>query len=482
MCFRDHLHATVRTMVILVCGLTFYESRAQPQTQPLSSNDEDQGPVRLQRVEIDTDRDGLSDDEDSCPQLSYQPQFDFNQCTPMDLDPGNDTAPECKARERVAAMLFDSGVFLTHISFAVVKDGELHFADAFEYTGQGQFEHNPQGVYRLYRIGSTTKPIVAVAAKVMENNGELSLRDFVDAEDATQKTVNGERRLRQLLSHDGAFKLDIGAIHLYCYDGDLLEFWRDPDDLISPHYDSEVYGNYQGGYEYSAFNFSLGGAYMMNRADESFEQVLQSRVFDPAGMCTATLDGSRAVNTPIGNGTGVSQSATMHVGPYINLVAPTDPRCIDNYYSSDDLYGDDYDWQYYRLDEANANARDPAGGVIASVIDMAQFAAALLECYHTPNGLISPEDIRDLWTATADLGCEPNCPYQRYYGIGFFTNSITGVNITEVEHGGARPGYATAFVIRPEENLAVTILTNADVSTVALSDLAKVILDDFEDQ
>jgi len=50
---------------------------------------------------------------------------------------------------------------------------------------------------------------------------------------------------------------------------------------------------------------------------------------------------------------------------------------------------------------------------------------------------------------------------------------------TEVEHGGSRAGYKSAFVIRPESNLAISILANADVSTVAMSDLAKTILNDF---
>ena len=51
--------------------------------------------------------------------------------------------------------------------------------------------------------------------------------------------------------------------------------------------------------------------------------------------------------------------------------------------------------------------------------------------------------------------------------------------VNQVGHGGARPGYASAFVLRPERNTAVCILANADVSTVAISILAKTILDDF---
>jgi len=56
---------------------------------------------------------------------------------------------------------------------------------------------------------------------------------------------------------------------------------------------------------------------------------------------------------------------------------------------------------------------------------------------------------------------------------------LDGELITEVEHGGSRAGYKSAFVIRPESNMAISILANADVSTVTMSNLAKTILDDF---
>lgn len=292
--------------------------------------------------------------------------------------------------------------------------------------------------------------------------------------------MNGQRTLRQLLTHQAAFKTDYGAIHLFCYPGDLAQFWAEPDDLISPHYDSATYGNLGGGYQYSAFNYSLAGAYLANSAGEPFHELLESRIFTPAGMCTAMLDGARGAATTIGDGTAISQTGVMHVGPYINLVSPTDPLCDDNFYSTDDVYGESYSWQPYRLDEAGAEPRDPAGGVIASVVDLARFAADLLAGYHGTGGLLSSAGVRNLWAAAVDLGCFPNCPYERYYGIGFFTDSLPGQPVSQVGHGGSRPGFTSAFVLRPEANLAVCILANADVSTVAISDLAKTILDDFE--
>ncbi len=438
------------------------------------------GQVARPAKAMDSDRDGLPDVSDSCPEVSYQPGFNGSVCAPMDLNPNNDNNPECKARERVANLLLNNGMFTTRIAFVVVEDGKVHFADAFEYVGGGNFEHDPSGIHRLYRIGSTSKSVTAVTAKILEENGVLSFDDFVSDEDGSRLTSNGKRTLRQLLRHQGAFKLDAGALHLFCYPGNLASFWAETNDLVSPHYDSAVYGNLGGGYQYSAFNYSLAGTYLNHRTGLAFSDLAQSYLFDPAGMCTASFDGSRAVKTSIGNLPGVSQSPVMHVGPTINLVSQTDLLCMDNYYSSDALPGDPYTWLYYRVDEAAAEARDPAGGVIASVIDMGHFAEALLASYHRPNGVLSQAGIRELWGGISDLGCGSNCPYEPYYGTGFFTDTLPGNPVNQVGHGGSRAGFASAFVLRPEENRAVCILANADVSTVAMSDLAKTILDDFQ--
>jgi CubicO group peptidase (beta-lactamase class C family) len=430
----------------------------------------------------DADQDGIDDPGDSCPAVLYAPAFDVADCPAPDGDLGNDPRPECRARERVVQMLINpgDGALITHIAFAIVRDGQAHCADAFTYLGNRQFAHDPAGIHRLYRTGSTTKSIVAATAMILQEQGELSLGDFVSDDDASQVPANGERTLRQLLAHQGAFAVDNGAIHLFCHPGDLAQFWAEPDDLVSPHYDSPPYGNLGGGFQYSAFNYSLAGAYLANRTGEPFAQLLQTRVFDPVGMCTAMLDGARAAGTPIGEGPAVSQSPVMVVGPYINLVSQADRRCVDNFYSSDDLPGDPFSWQYYRLDEAASEARDPAGGVIASVIDLAQFARALLASYHAPGGLLSQAGVRELWAATSDLGCFPACPYERYYGLGFFTATLSGQPVTRVEHGGSRPGHTSAFVLRPEAGLAACILANADVSTVTISQLAETILDDVE--
>jgi hypothetical protein len=170
----------------------------------------------------------------------------------------------------------------------------------------------------------------------------------------------------------------------------------------------------------------------------------------------------------------------MHLGPYINLVSPTDPYCADNFYSSNDIYGtSSYSGQSYQLDECSAAPRDPAGGVMASAVDMANFARGLLDSYHGRGGLLSKTGIRDLWKPTHDFGCTTNCTYQRYYATGFFVATPAGKPVIEVEHGGSRAGFHTVFVLRPEADTAVCILVNGHVNLSAMNKVAKTILDDF---
>lgn len=428
----------------------------------------------------DADRDGLPDNLDTVPRVEYAPGFDWRTCGAMDLDPDNDTEPECKARERVARFLASQASYVTSIAFSIVKDGKVHFADAFRHVGANSIQHDADGIHRLFRIGSTSKSMTAVLAKILEENHVLSLGDFVSDDDASQLTSGGRRTLRQLLTHQGAFRLDAGHIYLFGYPGDLGSFWKDSDDRISPHYDSANYGNLGHGYEYSAFNYSLAGAYLAGRTSFSFDQILQAVVFDRAKMATASLDADRANKAPIGGTIGVTTTSSMHLGPYINLVSPTDPKCVDNFYSSNAIYGkDSYSQQSYRLDECAADVRDPAGGVIASVVDMAHFARMLLDSYHGTGGLLSKQGIRDLWTPSHDFGCATNCSYQRYYGVGFFVDTPANLPVQEVEHGGSRAGYQSVFVIRPEKKLAVSILVNANVDILQLNRVAKDILDDF---
>ncbi len=169
----------------------------------------------------------------------------------------------------------------------------------------------------------------------------------------------------------------------------------------------------------------------------------------------------------------------MHL-PYINLVSPTDSHCADNFYNSNDIYGESaYSQQSYQLDECAAAPRDPAGGAMASAVDLANFARGLLDSYHDRGGLLSKTGIRDLWKPTHDFGGKTSYAYQRYYATGFFVATPAGKPVIEVEHGGSRAGFHTVFVLLPEADTAVCILVNAQVNLNAMNKVAKTILDDF---
>ena len=428
----------------------------------------------------DADGDGLPDQQDSVPRVSYVPLFDARSCPPLDLDPSNNPTPQGMARERVARFLANESSPATRIAFAIVVDGSVHFADAFERLPNRSIRRDPQSIHRLFRVGSTTKPLVSVAAKILEEKRVLSFADFVDDADGTQKLSGGQVTLRQLLTHRGAFKRGDGHIYMYCFPGNLRAFWMVQDEFVSPRYGSSRFGNLAGGFEYSGFNYGLAGAYLEHKTGLAFDQVLQRYVFDRTRMATASLDAARAHKARIGGTVGTTKTSQMHVGPFVNLTAPTDPNAIDNYYSSNDVYGvSQYSQQSYRLDECAADARDPAGGVVASVIDLAHFARELIAAYHGRSALLTRAGLLDLWAPTHDYNCGSGCPYQRYYATGFFTGTPKGQPVVEVEHGGSRAGYNSVFVIRPEARTAISILVNANVDLLEMNRVGKRVLDDL---
>ena len=79
-----------------------WRSAHAPGLQPNPFRSDSGGEPAPTNARSDADQDGIPDDEDTCPEVDYMPQFDWGDCLPMDEDPNNDCQPECKARERVA--------------------------------------------------------------------------------------------------------------------------------------------------------------------------------------------------------------------------------------------------------------------------------------------------------------------------------------------------------------------------------------------
>jgi beta-lactamase class C len=181
-------------------------------------------------------------------------------------------------------------------------------------------------------------------------------------------------------------------------------------------------------YSYQNVAYSIIGAVTQQATGKTYEQQMQEKVFTPLGMNNASIDyKSFLANTNI---------AKPHKLSHRKWV----PTTITN--------------TYYNV--------APAGGINASITDMAQWMIALLG--HKKN-IISSEILNQMYTP-AVLARSKNRNYGKhqrlnksYYGLGW--RILHYPNDTIVYHGGYVNGYRSEVALDPKDDIAICILANA---------------------
>ena len=316
--------------------------------------------------------------------------------------------------EQLAAYRAETGV--PSLSAAVGIEGRLVYAEA---TGYADLANEiPATPDSLYRIGSVSKSITAVALGRLMETGQIDIdRAFLDY-------VPGfpEKRwpftLRQLASHTA------GVRHYRPnFFANLAESYHDvhyekvADSLVLVADDPLAFEPGTA-YQYSSYGYNMLSAAMVYAAGIPFTEQLQSFVFDPSRMPDA-----QAEDAP--------DPHPRSVGYYILMRG-----------------------ENYRSPYADNSYKIAGGGIIAAPSELVAFGNALLD-----GRLIGPETMNELFTPVAlnDGTTEP-----QNYGLGFRNNQreIGGRNYTEVGHGGASVGGLTAFVMYPEVELVIAVTTN----------------------
>ncbi|MBL0745170.1 serine hydrolase domain-containing protein [Chryseolinea lacunae] len=181
-------------------------------------------------------------------------------------------------------------------------------------------------------------------------------------------------------------------------------------------------------YSYQNVAYSLIGKVIESATGKTYEDEMRERVFGPLQMRTASIDYASIRQNP-----NVAQPHKMRGGKWV-------PASITS--------------TYYNV--------APAGGVNASISDMAQWMIALLG--NRPN-VISPATLQQLFTPEVKARSK-NRNYGRmhrlsdsFYGLGW--RVIYYPDDTLIYHGGFVNGYRSEVAVNPKERFAVCILANA---------------------
>jgi CubicO group peptidase (beta-lactamase class C family) len=184
---------------------------------------------------------------------------------------------------REAVDPFKQAVEKDHIRGAVLYVAERGKPVLFEAVGYRHFESRaPMEKDTLFRMASNTKPVVATAILMLQDDGRLSVDDTV-AKHLTSFDNNKSRRITiaQLLSHSSGLRIE-----------PVFYPFKRGDEISLPaavaKFAAEGPKAAPGAYSYSNAGYNTLGAIIEVVSGMPLETFLSTRIYEPLGM-TDTL-------------------------------------------------------------------------------------------------------------------------------------------------------------------------------------------------
>ncbi len=305
---------------------------------------------------------------------------------------------------------------------AIVKDGKVVFADGFGYRDvEKKLKVTPD---TLFAIGSCSKAFTATLLGIMVDEGKLEwdkpVRDYLPSF-KLQDTFASERITPlDLVTHRSG---------LPRHDSVWYNASASREELVKrlPYLEPSKELRYS--YQYNNLMFMTAGYLAGKIAGTSWEQLVQTKIFDPLGMKNSNL----SVND--------SQKSADFSLPYSKR-----------------------EEKVTEIPFRNIDAIGPAGSINSSVNEMAQWlilnlnkgkfgdkqiiSEGTLQKIHSPQMVTgSPLDKDEEFTYTL-------------YGMGWGINVYRGHPV--ISHGGGIDGFISMVAFLPRHNAGVVILTNGD--------------------
>ena len=331
---------------------------------------------------------------------------------------------------------FMSGFQVPGIGVAVVRAGQPALTRGYGVRTLGQRGQVDQQT--LFAIASNSKAFVAAGFALLVEQGRLGwdepvvkyLPDFAmsDADATRMMTV------RDLLVHRSG--LALGA-------GDLMQF------PLSDHSRADIYKGlkhlplargFRSGYAYDNILYVVAGVLIERVSGQSWEDYVTTRLLRPLGMTTAVADRSR-----------LPEGANV-VGRHARLGPPV--RGLG---------------ELVVVEPDESLAGSPAGGIHASVTDIAHWLQVQLGKGRLPSGqrLWSEAQSAEMWTpqvitaATEGPDADnPTRPVLAGYALGWFVGDYRGNRL--ISHSGGLSGQITQTALLPERGLGLAVFSNTE--------------------
>lgn len=337
----------------------------------------------------------------------------------------------CRFIEREMAHLHVPGVALG------IVDGPETSTAGFGVTNV----ENPLPVndVTLFQIGSITKTVTATAALRLVEQGRLDLdapvRSYLPGLRLADEDVAARVTMRHLFSHTGGW---VGDYFADFGNGDdaLARMVAKMADLpqVAP------LGRY---YSYNNAGFYLAGRVLEVIAGQPYEALAKDLVLDPLGMRMSFFSAADCITYRVAAG---------HAAVYSETGTPTVAR----------------PWWL-------ARTAAPAGGIVSTVQDLLAYARFCFGDGSAASGerLLSPASLAFMQ--------QPYVPAANgeSVGVSWFIRDLAGVRL--IRHGGGTKGQVSTFLVAPERQFAISVLTNSERGDELIQRVTRQVLHSYLD-
>jgi beta-lactamase class C len=305
---------------------------------------------------------------------------------------------------------------------AVVHDSSIVFLKPYGVKKAGASDSID--VNTVFRIASVSKCFAAFLTGTLVEDSvfrwDNHIVDYVPGFSLKSPEETKRLCIRNVLSHTTG--LPYHAYTNMVEEGislDTMLSWLKKVNLVSKVGDE---------YSYQNVAYSLISPVIKAATGKTYENVMRERVFEPLKMKTASIDYASIMQNP-------------------NVASPHMRRSRR--------------WKPAKITDTYYNVA-PAGGINASISDMAQWMIALLG---NREEVISKSTLSQLYSPVVRARSK-NRNYGRmhrlsdsFYGLGW--RILYYPNDTLIYHGGYVNGYRSEVALNPKDKIAVCILANA---------------------
>lgn len=303
----------------------------------------------------------------------------------------------------------------------------------------------------IFRIGSVSKGFAGVLSGIYVEEGLLNwddkVHDYVSNFELANKKWSDSVTLSHILSHSSGL-----PYHSFT---NLVEDGIDLSTIAGQFRSIRTIDKPGKIYSYQNAVFALSGSMIEKVSGKSYGDAIAEKIFNPLQMNSASTD-------------------------YHSLQTATNVAMPHRKYGRR--------WRSLKLNKKYYNAI-PAGGVNASVTDMAKWMRFLLG--HNP-GVMSTQGLKNVFNPVINLPGKSKY-YQKWKGhtesqyahgwrIHDFKDNKTGESTRMIHHGGHVNSYRSEIALFPQEDLGITILFNSPtkLARTVIPDLHKIIKEVME--